>query len=74
MAKTLQFRCPLCDRLLIKWEVGSSNCIYKVVEFDKNGKTRCTKCNMPLQFEGHKLVADTEQQATPLNGQGSLNI
>ena len=67
MGKTLQFRCPLCKRLLIKWEIGSSNCIYKVVELDKNGKTKCTKCNLRLIFDGKGFVADTEKEAAPLN-------
>ena len=67
MAKTLQFRCPLCKRLLIKWQVASPKCVYKAVELDKQGSTKCTKCNLKLRFDGNGFVADTEKEAAPLN-------
>ena len=62
MAKTLQFRCPLCNRLLIKWEIGSDKCVYKVIELTADGRTQCTKCQVKLIFKDNKFVADTEKE------------
>ena len=73
MSKTLQFRCPLCNRLLIKWEIGTTKCIYDVTNLTKEGKTRCTKCNSLLIFKGNQFVADVETQAAPLNNSGPAN-
>ena len=67
MGKTLQFRCPNCSRLLIKWEVGKENCVYKAIEMDKDGRTKCTKCGLALIFKENKFVADTGKNVAPLN-------
>lgn len=70
MGKTLQFRCPVCNRLLVKWETGSGECIYKVVEIDsETGKTRCTKCNAPLVFKDNKFVADVDISPVVISSQ-----
>ncbi len=69
MGKTLQFRCPLCKRLLIKWQVGSSDCIYKAIELDKDGKTKCTKCNLKVRFDGNGFVADTGKEPAKVGEQ-----
>jgi len=61
MSKTLQLRCPNCKRLLIKWEENFSNCVYKVVDIDENGKTNCTKCGLALKFDEYRFVPDTGQ-------------
>lgn len=29
ISKTIQFRCPECLRLLVKWETGSDTCSFK---------------------------------------------
>ena len=51
MPKTLQFRCPTCLKLLIKWEIGQSECIFKAegLEFIKQTSNEkqdviCPKC------------------------------
>jgi len=59
MSKTLQLRCPNCNRLLIKWAVGAKDCVYKVVELDDEYKCNCTKCNLRLVFKEYEFVPDT---------------
>lgn len=58
--KTIQFRCPKCLRLLVKWEVGSDKCAYEApgleskeveVEGKKHYLVKCTKCGNILEVK-----------------------
>jgi hypothetical protein len=57
MSKTIQYRCPVCCRLLIKWEVGAAECQYKAegLRFiEQKGSEKkdivCTKCDTRLEI------------------------
>lgn len=58
MGKVVQFRCPIpCGRLLIKYEKGSSTCIYQDngLQFvQRKGSEKkdviCSKCNRRLEI------------------------
>lgn len=52
MSKIIQYRCPDCQRLLIKWETGSEKVLYVdfkarwiEVEGRKSKDIICSKCN-----------------------------
>lgn len=57
MSKVVQFRCPDCGRLLIKYEKGKTVCMYKAEglqfiepEEGKRAGVICTKCNTRLEI------------------------
>lgn len=55
MGKTLQFRCPVCLKLLVKWEEGESHCVFQAIGFEtkQTGDTligTCPKCKTYLEF------------------------
>jgi hypothetical protein len=67
MAKTIQFRCPVCNRLLIKWQRGSDHTEYIApgLRFvpqafnDKKKDVICTKCDNRLEITMQGLVKIT---------------
>ncbi len=51
MPKVLQYRCPSCLKLLIKWERGANQCVFQAegIEFVEQQGTKkkdvvCPKC------------------------------
>ena len=75
MAKTIQFRCPVCNRLLIKWERGADHTQYTApgLRFvpqafnDKRKDVICTKCDSRLEITMRGLykvpLKDTSETA-----------
>jgi len=63
MAKTIQFRCPKCHRLLLKYDIANDEIEYRAIglffDSDEKGNTKyltCNKCYADLEITKQGLV------------------
>lgn len=78
MGKTIQFRCPKCLKLLVKFDSGSGafayveqDIRYRQDEQRKKMEVWCTKCNEHLVIEKGELVRYPGNNAGPVDKQES---